>query len=270
MIPKIIHYCWFGGNPLPKLAHKCLKSWKKFCPDYEIREWNEQTFSISEAPLYVRQAYEAKKWAFVTDYIRLHVIYTYGGIYFDTDVELLRNIDCLLVHDSFFGYENAHYVSTGLGFGAKPKALVLKDLMKDYEEIPFVLDDGSYDLTPCPFRNQHVFDSLGAIANSNDIQYLPGVTLFPARFFSPKNYVSGDCVISEDAFSIHHFLASWQSEKERKAHLEEIKQQRLIRYRIRIRSFVRSTCLNVFGKNLTAIGIHIFRIIRSFFTRSSN
>ena len=100
MIPKVIHYCWFGGNPKPKLAEKCIKSWKKYCPDYEIIEWNEDNFDISAAPLYVRQAYEAKKWAFVTDYVRLEVVYNHGGVYLDTDVELLKSLDSLFQFES--------------------------------------------------------------------------------------------------------------------------------------------------------------------------
>ena len=95
MIPKIIHYCWFGRNPKPKLALKCIKSWKKYCPDYEIIEWNEDSFDIESAPLYVRQAYEAKKWAFVTDYVRLYAMTKFGGIYMDTDVEVIKPLDCI-------------------------------------------------------------------------------------------------------------------------------------------------------------------------------
>ena len=106
MIPKIIHYCWFGRNPKPKLAEKCIKSWKKYCPEYEIIEWNEDNYDLSSAPLYVRQAYEAKRWAFVTDYIRLQVIYENGGIYLDTDVELRKSLDPLLVHQAYFGFED--------------------------------------------------------------------------------------------------------------------------------------------------------------------
>ena len=106
MIPKTIHYCWFGGNPLPPLAVKCIKSWKKYCPDYEIIEWSEKNFDVSSAPLYVRQAYEAKKWAFVTDYVRLYAMTTCGGVYMDTDVELVKPIDTYLSHEAFSGFED--------------------------------------------------------------------------------------------------------------------------------------------------------------------
>lgn len=106
MIPKIIHYCWFGGGPKPKSVEKYIRSWKKYCSDYEIIEWNEDNFDISSSPLYVKQAYAAKKWAFVSDYARLKVVFECGGIYFDTDVQVIKNIDTLLQYDTFFGFEN--------------------------------------------------------------------------------------------------------------------------------------------------------------------
>ena len=131
MIPKIIHYCWFGRNPKPELAVKCIKSWKKRCPDYEIIEWNEDNFDISSCPLYVRQAYEAKKWAFVSDYVRLKVVYDEGGVYLDTDVELKKGLDALLAYDAYFGFEDGTHVNTGLGFGAVKGAPILKEMMQD-------------------------------------------------------------------------------------------------------------------------------------------
>ena len=113
-IPKIIHYCWFGGNPLPELAQKCIASWKKYCPDYEIREWNESNFDVNTAPLYVRQAYSKKKWAFVTDYVRLWAMTKYGGIYMDTDVEVTRPLDSILEHEAVSGYEDPTRIPTGI------------------------------------------------------------------------------------------------------------------------------------------------------------
>ena len=104
-IPKVIHYCWFGGNPLPKAAIKCIKSWKKHCPDYQIIEWNEDNYDISSAPLFVRQVFDARKWGFIADYIRLEIIYTHGGIYLDTDVEAIQSFDELLKNSAFWGFE---------------------------------------------------------------------------------------------------------------------------------------------------------------------
>ena len=120
MIPKLIHYCWFGHNPLPKDAKRCIRSWKKYCPDYVIKEWNEDNFDISQCPQYVRQAYEAKKWAFVSDYVRLKLVHDHGGVYMDTDVELLKPLDRLLSHKAYFGFEDdGLQINTGLGFGAE-------------------------------------------------------------------------------------------------------------------------------------------------------
>ena len=118
-IPKVIHYCWFGHNPKPEQALSCIASWKEKCPDYQIIEWNEDNYDISSAPLYVRQAYQEKKWAFVTDYVRLQVVFENGGIYLDTDVELKKSLNALLGYRAYFGFEDATYINTGLGFGAK-------------------------------------------------------------------------------------------------------------------------------------------------------
>lgn len=126
LLPKTIHYCWFGNNEKPKLFYKCYKSWKRFCPDYEIIEWNESNIDISSCPLYVQQAFEEKKWAFVTDYIRLKIIYENGGIYLDTDVELLKPLDDLLVYNAYFGFEDEKHINTGLGFGAAKGFELLK------------------------------------------------------------------------------------------------------------------------------------------------
>ena len=123
MIPKKIHYCWLGGAKKPKLAKKCIKSWKKYCPDYEIIEWNESNLDISSFPLYTRQAYEKKKWGFVPDYIRCWLVYNYGGIYLDTDVELIKNLDDLLKNPSFFGFESEKSVALGLAFGGEAGAV---------------------------------------------------------------------------------------------------------------------------------------------------
>ena len=124
MIPKKIHYCWFGGNPKPKLAEKCIKSWKKYCPDYELVEWNETTFDIDSAPLFVRQAFESKKWAFITDYVRLWAMYNYGGIYMDTDVEVVKPLDRFLSEKAFSGFESSNYVPTGIMASEKDNPVI--------------------------------------------------------------------------------------------------------------------------------------------------
>ena len=147
-IPKIIHYCWFGGGPISAESQKCMESWKKYCPDYKIMAWNEQNFDIS-TNRYAQQAYEAKKYAFVSDYVRLAVLYEYGGIYLDTDVELVRPLDELLELPGFMGFQTNNEVATGLGFGARKGNSVVQALLRDYDALDFLKADGSADLTPC-------------------------------------------------------------------------------------------------------------------------
>lgn len=216
MIPKIIHYCWFGGNPLPKLAKKCIKSWKKYAKGYQIIEWNESNYDLASAPLYVRQAYEAKKWAFVTDYIRLQVVYEQGGIYMDTDVELKKSLDSLLEYSAYFGFESGTCINTGLGFGAEKGAPILKELMDDYADVPFVLEDGSFDLKPCPVRNTEVFLKHG-LKQDDSRQLLAGnILILSTTFLSPYDgflRLTGDL---KGAYSIHWFSASWYDEEKRK------------------------------------------------------
>ena len=224
MIPKIIHYCWFGGNPLPKLAQKCIKSWKKYCPDYEIIEWNESNFDISSAPLYVRQAYELKKWAFVTDYVRLKVVYENGGIYLDTDVELIKPLDSFLIYDSFFGFEHK-FIATGLGFGAIKNNGLLKNMMEDYNDIPFILNNGLYDNLPCPDRNSHVFLEYGFIINGKT-QIIDNNAVFSAEYFCPRQWDDKTIKLTKNTYSIHHYTASWKTK-------EEIKKQEKYQKRIK-------------------------------------
>lgn len=209
MIPKIIHYCWFGGKPLPAAAQKCIASWKKYCPDYEIHAWTEENYDIASAPLYVRQAYEAKKWAFVSDYVRLLVVYKHGGIYLDTDVELLKNLDPLRGYSAYFGFEDGLHVATGLGFGAESHSQVLANMMLDYQTIPFLLDNGSYDLTACPVRNTDALVHIGLVCR-NEFQLLPGnIAVFPTEYFCPRDIHTMEIRVTENTYTIHHFAGSW-------------------------------------------------------------
>ena len=148
MIPKKIHYCWFGGRPLPPLARKCLASWKKYCPDYEIIEWNERNFDLTMNE-YVRWCYAHKKWAYLSDYARLAAVYAQGGIYFDTDVELIRRIDRLLSNEAFYAFENDQYVASGLGFGAEAGHETLRRMMEPYEALHEDAQ-GQMRMTGCP------------------------------------------------------------------------------------------------------------------------
>ena len=217
MIPKVIHYCWFGNNKLPPLAKKCISSWKKYCPDFQIKEWNEDNFDILSAPEYVKEAYKVKKWAFVTDYVRLWILYNEGGVYFDTDVELIKSIDALLDYNAFFGFEDYRlndkvFVATGLGVGSVKKNEIIGAMMNDYENIHFIIDNGEYDLTPCPQRNSRVLEEKGFVL-SGALQVNNGVVLLPSDYLCPINWQTNVLNITENTISIHHFAASWKEGK---------------------------------------------------------
>lgn len=226
MIPKIIHYCWFGGNQVPKLVKKCIKSWKKFCPDYEIIEWNESNYDITSAPLYVRQAYEAKKWAFVADYVRLHVVYENGGIYLDTDVEVIKPVDALLKYDAYFGFEDYKFINTGVGFGAVKNHDLLHRMMQDYNSIVFIKEDKTYDITPCPQRNSHIFKEYGFNLDGTT-QIIKNNAVFSSEYFCPRKWNDKKIILTQNTYSIHHFTASWKTKKDRKQ--EKLRQRRQCR-----------------------------------------
>lgn len=217
-IPKIIHYCWVGGNEKPESVKYCIESWKKFCPDYKIIEWNESNYDFSKNE-YMKQAYEAKKWGFVPDYARLDIIYEYGGIYLDTDVELIKNLDDILDCNSFFGFEDTgegdFFVACGLGFGAEAHNELIKKLRDYYDSVNFINTDGSLNLMPAPRHNAAVFKEYGVLMD-NSLQDYQGNIFFPSDYFCPKVFKTGKTKITEHTYSIHHFSASWMDEKIRK------------------------------------------------------
>lgn len=208
-IPKVIYYCWFGNGKMPALSEKCIKSWKKYCPDYEIVCVNEENFDVT-ANRYVAEAYEAGKWAFVSDYARLKVLYENGGIYLDTDVELLKSYDPLIEKNGFMGFDDNGIISTGLGFACEKGNELVGCILKDYENIPFKLDDGTFDLTPCPDRNTKVLVQLGMDLNNKD-QVFMGIRMLPEDYLCPMKYYTGKKIITDNTYSIHHFCASWTS-----------------------------------------------------------
>jgi hypothetical protein len=213
-IPKIIHYCWFGYNPLPPDALKCIRSWKKYCPDYQIIQWTEDNFDVTSHP-YMYDAWKAGKWAFVSDYARLKIIAEHGGIYLDTDVELIRSLDPLLEQEGFMGYQDDVYVATGLGFGAVKGHPVITALLEDYDRISFLREDGSFNTTPCPELNLQTLTRLGLQKNNGQIRHLQGITLYPPEYFCPVDYQSGILKKTKNTYSIHHFTASWMTEESR-------------------------------------------------------
>lgn len=212
-IPKIIHYCWFGDQGLPDSAKRCIESWKKHCPDYQIRRWSEKDVNLSENQ-YTREAYEARAWGFVPDYIRLWIIYTYGGIYLDTDVQIIRSFDSLLEQEAFAGMETPEYVALGLGFGAEKGNPLIKEHMELYEQEHFINPDGSLNRKPSPQYTTALFSQHGFVAGRRTIQKLEHCTVYPPEFFCPKSFETGIVSITHSTYSIHHFDASWYSEEE--------------------------------------------------------
>lgn len=212
MIPKIIHYCWFGGNPLPDDAKKYIESWKKYCPGYEIREWNEETFDLTSCD-FVREAYENKKWAFITDYVRLAVLYQYGGIYMDTDVEVIKPLDEFLTLKGFSGFESETQVPTGI-MASERENIFIKKLLDYYEGRHFILPDGSLDTKTNVIIITDYALKEGLIQN-NTLQNINDYTFYPKEYFCPKDYTTGNISITENTYCIHHFSGSWLSSWEK-------------------------------------------------------
>lgn len=222
MIPKTIHYCWFGRGEKSTLIAKCIKSWKKICPDYRIVEWNEDNFDLNQAPDYVRKAYDAKKWAFVSDYARLKIVYENGGIYLDTDVELVRPLTDFLEHTAFFGTESPEIVSTGLGFGAEKGAEILQKMMDQYEKIEF---DPS-NVLACPYIDTPVFVGLGW-KKDGSLQLLAGdILVLPPEYLCPKTLMTGIINLTDNTYSIHHYTATWQPKQTRDLHDKQVRHNR--------------------------------------------
>lgn len=209
MIPKVIHYCWFGRGPKNDLAVKCIESWKKFLPDYEIKEWNEDNFDLNKYR-YAAEAYENRKYAFVTDVVRLYALYTEGGIYMDTDVEVLKTFDPFLHHVMFSGFETNYTVPTGM-MAAERGSVWAKDLLDQYNDRVFVKPDGSFDMTTNTNVITDYMVGKGLILN-NTYQDFPNLcTMYPAEFFCPKDHTTGIINITKNTVCIHHFAGSWRS-----------------------------------------------------------
>ena len=222
MIPKIIHYCWFGRNPLPELAQKCIASWKKYLPDYEIKEWNEYNFDVNIIP-YTAEAYAQKKYAFVSDYARFWILYRYGGIYFDTDVEVIRSIDDIIARGNFMGFEtdpnpkkgdaSGGSVAPGLGLGVNPGLGLMKKMLDYYDGKHFVLEtNASKQIT--------VVDICTEVLKENGLQLIAGIQkvaddcyIYPAEYFCPTNLTTGRIHVKPNTRTIHHYAGSWVDNK---------------------------------------------------------
>ena len=209
MIPKKIHYCWFGGKPLPVLAEKCINSWKKYCPDYEIIRWDEDSFDINCCQ-YVKEAYENKKFAFVTDYVRLFVMYTQGGVYMDTDVEVTKSLDEFLKHQAFSGFENDTQIPTGI-MASEANFELFGYLLSYYKDKSFVDDNGVMDVTTNVITITEMLKKRGFKPNGQ-FQVIDGFALYPRDYFCPLDDSTGVLHKTENTTTIHWFNKSWVPE----------------------------------------------------------
>lgn len=212
MIPKIIHYCWFGGAPLPASVQRCIDSWKKFCPEYEIIQWNEQNFDVNNYA-YTREAYGARKWAFVSDVARLYALVHEGGVYMDTDVELLGSLDSLLKYEGVSGFESRDRVSTGL-MACQQGQPLFSELLAEYDGVHFLQEDGAMDLTTNVERITRTCLKYG-LRQNNEFQIVRGCALFPSEYFCPKDPQTEVLTLTEKTLAIHHFDGSWLTEEEK-------------------------------------------------------
>ena len=225
MIPRIIHYCWYGGQPLSGMAEKCLASWKEYCPDYEIKRWDESNTNLNENH-YIREAYDARKWAFITDYIRLKVLFENGGIYMDTDVEVCKPLDSFLEEQAFSGFENNHQIPTGIMASEKGHPFIGR-LLNYYNGRHFLKKDGSQDITTNVETITNIALENGFVPN-NERQTVCGMTFYPHDYFCPKSHETGELLCTENTVCIHHFDGSWLTEEERK--LTDVRQKLISKY----------------------------------------
>lgn len=207
MIPKKIHYCWFGKGEMPDLALKCIESWHRVMPDYEYKLWNEETFNVNVVP-YTKEAYEARKYAFVTDYVRLWALYNEGGIYMDTDVEILKPLDDLLHLSAFTGYEGSKTQPPVTGLMASVHhGEWVKEQLDDYDNAHFVKEDGSFDMTTNTVRISKIMRSNGFIQDGKQSVY-KDLHVFPTDYFCPRQ-TSGEFLLTENTYCDHHFMGTW-------------------------------------------------------------
>lgn len=214
MIPKIIHYCWFGNGNMPEKDKMNIEGWKKLNPDYKIIRWDESNYNIHKNK-YMEEAYSIPKWGFVPDYARTDIIYRFGGFYFDTDVELLKPLDDLLNETCIMGFEKVDSVNHGHGFAAEKGNKLIKELLDFYDNIHFINQDGSLNMTASPVYITQLLVEHGLKLNGKE-QIIEGAHIYPVEYFCPKDYVTGEIRITKKTISIHHFNLSWMNDEDKK------------------------------------------------------
>ena len=250
-IPKIIHYCWFGHNPLPESATKCIESWKKFLPDYEIKEWNEENFDV-EFTTYIEEAYHIKKYAFVSDFARFWILYKYGGLYFDVDVEIIKPIDDIIARGPFMGLEmlanGATYrgcrglPAAGLGMAAYPNLEPLNDMMKYYYNRHFISLKGKPKYKTVVEIVADILLDRGCVIDHTKVSYCAGFNIYPEEYFNPKELATGKITITDNTRSIHHFAGTWVDRKAKHGlsmHWQRFKNL-LLRFKLSIKRLFKS------------------------------
>lgn len=240
MIPKVIHYCWVGGKPLPEKMKACIASWRRVMPDVEIREWNETNYDFHKNA-YMDEAYKAGKWGFVPDYARLDIIYRHGGIYLDTDVEMLKNLEPLL-ESAFCGFESKNFVALGLIFAAEAGDPTVKIMRDAYDGMRFLNEDGTINQKPSPVLQTEALVKLGLKPDYGEIQTVGTFKVYPKDYFAPKT-IDGECRLTSNSYCIHHYEASW------------------VPLRWKIFRKLRRALEAVLGKRLTLVFVKIKRLI---------
>lgn len=213
LIPKIINYCWFGGKKKPDFLKKCIESWHSYCPDYEIKEWNEKNYDVNRHA-YTKEAYEAGKYGFVTDVARLDILYENGGFYFDTDVELVKSPDNFRYQKGFVAVEKWGNINSGGGCGFVKKHPMLKRLIGYRDSYHFILPDGKYNIETNGFYETKIFMEDG-YRPDNKLQIIDDVTVYPSYVFHPYDYMSGETDMRSSTLSVHHFYSCWMEENDR-------------------------------------------------------
>lgn len=221
LIPKKIHYFWIGGNSLPKQFQEYVDGWKKINPEYEVIRWDESNYDFSKIA-YMKEAYDNKAWAFATDYARLDIIYQHGGIYFDTDVEVVKSLDCMLNDNAFFGFGCGDRINIGVGFGAVPKHPIIKEMMTIYNDHHFVNSDGSFNKSACYYYQHPIMKKYGFKVN-NQYQKINNIALYPAEVMSPNGTGNMGDFYSDKTLSIHHNSNLWVTDEQKKSIMKMIK-----------------------------------------------